>query len=132
MTTRTPPETISTICRRTGRECSAALRAADHLADAARSACRARPGFAMTGQIQLRGCAQGCMAHFTLSAARIEMFCDAGVNPDVAALGAFADSFFGSGNRVGGLRGLKAAPRAMVRKTVGPALAHGSAAAVSG
>jgi predicted metal-binding protein len=121
MTDQTKTKTIATICRRTGQTCQAAGRAADQLAQAAAVACAAQPGFSMIGQLRLAGCAQGCLAQFTLDAARVDLFCD--VTPDIssAALSAFANSFFETGRPLFGLGALTEPPAAMVRHTILPA-----------
>jgi hypothetical protein len=69
---------------------------------------------------RLNGCAQGCPAQFMLSSTRMELFCDVEPDVDLAAICAFADSFFDTGRPLHGLGRLKTPPLAMVRKTVPP------------
>lgn len=123
MTNHTPYDAIATICQRTGRQCPAALSAADQLARAASLACATEPAFCMTGQLMLEGCAQGCAAQFTLNGTHIELFCGVEADVDIAALCAFSDSFLGTGKALHGIGKLDTPPQAIVRKYITPSMA---------
>lgn len=88
-----PVEFVSSICRHTGRECPAALAAAQQLARADAVGRSASPDFEMTGQLHLTGCSEACPALFRISPQGIALFCGVEPDADIDALEAFAHAF---------------------------------------